>query len=71
MEENKRMVRAFASSVLAAAASGLRLLLLDPNSGEIHVVHKTKPPYDQWNLADALFGENEAVLLPMTTVDLS
>ena len=42
MEANKHLVQAFGAS----AAS-----LLGP-SGELHITHKTKPPYCHWNIAE-------------------
>lgn len=42
MEENKDLVRNFVESS--------RSVLTDRGDGEIYVCHKTKPPYNQWNL---------------------
>ena len=42
MDQNKQMVHQF----LICATK----YLLHPISGEIHMAHKTKPPYDQWEL---------------------
>ena len=45
MLDNKRLVKEF---VVTATRD-----LLDEHVGEIHMIHKTKPPYDQWNLEKA------------------
>ncbi len=42
MEENKDLVRSFVESS--------RSVLTDRGDGELYVCHKTKPPYNQWNL---------------------
>ena len=42
MEENKDLVRNFVESS--------RSVLTDRGDGELYVCHKTKPPYNQWNL---------------------
>lgn len=42
MEDNKQLVRKFARN----AKSFLR------RNGEIHMAHKTKPPFNQWNIQD-------------------
>lgn len=47
MEENKDLVRHF--------VRGARHLLC--NEGEIHMSHKTKPPYNQWNLEEIALEE--------------
>ncbi|KAL9179438.1 hypothetical protein ACHAXT_008728 [Thalassiosira profunda] len=41
MEENKELVRKFVANALP---------YLDERIGEIHMAHKTKPPYNQWGL---------------------
>mmetsp|Transcript_20564 Transcript_20564/g.48302 ORF Transcript_20564/g.48302 Transcript_20564/m.48302 type:complete len:370 (+) Transcript_20564:139-1248(+) len=41
MEENKELVRRFVSCALP---------YLDRTCGEIHMIHKTKPPYNHWGL---------------------
>ena len=41
MEENKELVRRFVSSALP---------YLDRKCGEIHIMHKTKPPFNHWGL---------------------
>mmetsp|Transcript_7995 Transcript_7995/g.17352 ORF Transcript_7995/g.17352 Transcript_7995/m.17352 type:complete len:459 (+) Transcript_7995:114-1490(+) len=41
MEENKELVRKFVANALP---------YLDEECGEIHLAHKTKPPYNQWGL---------------------
>ena len=41
MEENKELVRRFVSNSLP---------FLDRRCGEIHMIHKTKPPYNHWGL---------------------
>jgi Domain of unknown function (DUF2431) len=43
MEDNKQLVRGFVNSAR---------LLLSRGDGEIHMSHKTKPPYNQWNLPE-------------------
>jgi len=43
MDKNKYMIRQF---ILCADS------LLHKKNGEIHMAHKTKPPYDQWGLRD-------------------
>ena len=48
MEANKRLVREFA----AAAAA-----LLADERGEVHLTHKTKPPYSHWGIVHACTGE--------------
>ncbi|OQR85167.1 hypothetical protein ACHHYP_12191 [Achlya hypogyna] len=42
MEENKALLEGFFSAVLGALAPG----------GEVHVTHKTKPPFGQWGIVD-------------------
>ncbi|KAL7490116.1 hypothetical protein ACHAW6_015835 [Cyclotella cf. meneghiniana] len=41
MEENKGLIRTFVKNALP---------YLEEDVGEIHMAHKTKPPYNQWNL---------------------
>lgn len=41
MEENKELVRKFMVNALP---------FLDIDCGEIHIAHKTKPPYNQWEM---------------------
>lgn len=41
MEENKELVRKFMMNALT---------FLDKDCGEIHIAHKTKPPYNQWQM---------------------
>jgi len=41
MERNRELVRRFVTCALP---------LLDGKCGEVHVAHKTKPPYNQWSL---------------------
>lgn len=41
MEQNKELVRTFVANALP---------YLDEECGEIHMAHKTKPPYNQWEL---------------------
>ena len=41
MEENKELVRKFMVNALP---------FLDTECGEIHIAHKTKPPYNQWQM---------------------
>ncbi|KAL7456426.1 hypothetical protein ACHAWC_007933 [Mediolabrus comicus] len=41
MEENKELVRKFMVNALP---------YLDKDCGEIHIAHKTKPPYNQWQM---------------------
>ena len=41
MEENKELVRKFMANAIP---------LLDQGCGEIHMCHKTKPPYNQWSM---------------------
>jgi Domain of unknown function (DUF2431) len=53
MEENKELVRQFVQQhVLATAEANCpkKDFILHPTEGEIHICHKTKPPYDQWKL---------------------
>ena len=55
MLENKKLVTNF---VMNATSEWL-----DEGVGEIHMIHKTKPPYDQWDLETAaLAGWDENVL---------
>ena len=42
MEENKKMLRLFFSRVVDLLIPG----------GEVHLVHKTKPPYNQWDISE-------------------
>jgi hypothetical protein len=42
MEENKKMLQDFFTHVIDLLVPG----------GEVHLVHKTKPPYNQWDIAD-------------------
>jgi len=49
MEENKSLVRKFASSCAGLLAG----------NGEIHVAHKTKPPYNQWKIEHSIVPSNE------------
>ena len=44
MEENKNLVRNFVENS--------RSILTDRGDGELYVCHKTKPPYNQWNLEE-------------------
>ena len=44
MEENKELVRRFVGSARQVLAHG----------GEIHICHKTKPPFNQWKLEDVV-----------------
>lgn len=44
MEENKDLVRRFVVSARQCLAQG----------GEIHICHKTKPPFNQWKLEDVV-----------------
>jgi 25S rRNA (uracil2634-N3)-methyltransferase len=44
MEENKELVRKFVESS--------RSVLTDKGDGELYVCHKTKPPFNQWNLEE-------------------
>ena len=44
MEENKALVRNFVESSRSA--------LTNKGDGELYVCHKTKPPYNQWNLEE-------------------
>lgn len=44
MEENKDLVRNFVESS--------RSVLTNKGDGELYVCHKTKPPYNQWNLEE-------------------
>ena len=57
MEQNKDLVRQFVQQHFADAVKDS--CLLHPTEGEIHICHKTKPPFDQWRLElVALDGEN-------------
>jgi len=42
MEDNKRMLKLFFSKVIDLLVPG----------GEVHLVHKTKPPYNQWDIEE-------------------
>jgi 25S rRNA (uracil2634-N3)-methyltransferase len=44
MESNKDLLRRFVANAR---------YLLSPGDGEIHICHKTKPPYNQWKLENA------------------
>ena len=48
MEENKELVRQFVANAIP---------FLDPNCGEIHMTHKTKPPYNQWDMETVAMEE--------------
>jgi len=51
MEENKELVRKFMANALP---------FLDQECGEIHMCHKTKPPYNQWSMETvAMEGVNK------------
>jgi 25S rRNA (uracil2634-N3)-methyltransferase len=52
MEHNKELVRKFAASAAALLTNG----------GEIHICHKTKPPYNQWKL-EQVVSEGSSELL--------
>ena len=43
MEFNKQLIRDFVRNSIASE-------LLDENDGEIHMLHKTKPPFNQWRI---------------------
>ena len=43
MEFNKQLIRDFVCNSIASE-------LLDEGDGEIHMLHKTKPPYNQWQI---------------------
>lgn len=64
MEENKDLVRKFVTN-----AKGL----LSTKGGEIHMCHKTKPPYNQWKLEEVVakaFVDEEANALYLGRVVL-
>jgi MYXO-CTERM domain-containing protein len=46
MEGNKEMLRAFFEHAVRLLVPG----------GEVHLVHKTKPPYNQWDLSELVAG---------------
>jgi 25S rRNA (uracil2634-N3)-methyltransferase len=48
MELNKSLIRTF-------AASAVNFLT---NNGQIHMAHKTKPPFDQWQIEQAVLGDD-------------
>ena len=48
MEDNKDLVRKFVQQHFAQGVQDS--CLLHPTEGEIHICHKTKPPFDQWRL---------------------
>ena len=43
MEFNKQLIRDFVGNTVASQ-------LLDKTDGEIHMLHKTKPPFNQWHI---------------------
>ena len=45
MEDNKELIRKF-------VVSAMHYLATNCGDGEIHIAHKSKPPYDQWKLED-------------------
>jgi len=47
MEQNKTLVRAFCASAASHLAAG----------GEVHMTHKTKPPYNHWSIAEQATAE--------------
>ena len=52
MEFNKQLIRDFVRNSITSE-------LLDENDGEIHMLHKTKPPFNQWQIESvALEGLN-------------
>lgn len=75
MELNKKMVRTFIKEVSSfhpktevtkgkqkerSSLVSQSQSLLDSNCGEIHMTHKTKPPYNQWKMEDiANFFDSE------------
>ena len=51
MEENKELVRNFVENS--------RSVLTDQGDGELYICHKTKPPYNQWNLEDVAIEKQQ------------
>ena len=49
MEFNKQLIRDFVRNSIASE-------LLDENDGEIHMLHKTKPPFNQWQIESVALG---------------
>ena len=54
MEMNKNLIRQFITSIVTTN-------LLKDDQGEIHLTHKTKPPFDQWNLVDQVLSAQQQV----------
>jgi 25S rRNA (uracil2634-N3)-methyltransferase len=50
MELNKSLIRTFAASAVN---------FLTNNNGQIHMAHKTKPPFDQWQIEQAVLGSDD------------
>ena len=51
MHENQMLVRRFVKQCVG---------YLHPSMGEIHFLHKTKPPYDQWGLESVAVANNNS-----------
>ena len=60
MELNRYLIQSFIQDNV------LQYNLLDPICGEIHMAHKTKPPYNQWKL-DELVLSSSSVTKSITT----
>ncbi|KAL3817810.1 hypothetical protein ACHAXA_002677 [Cyclostephanos tholiformis] len=58
MERNRELIRQFVSNSLS---------LLDETCGEIHMIHKTKPPYNQWLLEEVALGGGSMTISSSTT----
>jgi hypothetical protein len=50
MELNKSLIRTFAASAVN---------FLSNDNGQIHIAHKTKPPFDQWQIEQAVLGSDD------------
>jgi Domain of unknown function (DUF2431) len=51
MENNKSLIRQFVKGVVADE-------WIEPRHGEIHITHKTKPPFNQWSIVDLVAGSS-------------
>jgi Domain of unknown function (DUF2431) len=51
MENNKSLIRQFVKGIVAEE-------WIEPRRGEIHITHKTKPPFNQWSIVDLVAGSS-------------
>lgn len=59
MERNKQLLRAFATNAV-------KMLKQD---GQIHISHKTKPPFNQWNVVETMMHDQQLDYIGRIVVD--